>query len=317
MSSLVISLDFELFWGVSDSRSVEGYRSHIEGEWDAIPKMLALFEKYDVKATWATVGMLMCRDFEQWRNIQPAVLPAYNKASCSNYTLAELAKAHPRLFFARPLVQQILETEGQELASHTYSHFYCSEQGATVEQFRADLECMQSITDDVGVSCKSLVFPRNQVRQDFLKVLPEYGIKTYRGNPSNWVYADGHYTPGGIAGRGVRFLDSWLLITGDLVSRVNIHDGVVNVPASFFLRPWSNKLTVFEFARLARMKHAMTRAAQTGATCHMWWHPHNFGVNTQQNIAVLEILLKHYRTLQVTYGMVSKTMGDFAQECKL
>ena len=75
MSSLVISLDFELFWGVADSRTVAGYRNNVEGEWNAIPRMLALFRQYGVRATWAAVGMLMCRNHAQWRENPPSLFP--------------------------------------------------------------------------------------------------------------------------------------------------------------------------------------------------------------------------------------------------
>lgn len=36
MSSLVISLDFELLWGVADSRTLASYRHNIEGVYVAI-----------------------------------------------------------------------------------------------------------------------------------------------------------------------------------------------------------------------------------------------------------------------------------------
>lgn len=78
MSALVISLDFELFWGVAESRSIAGYRSNIEGEWEAIPKMLGLFQRCGIRATWATVGMLMCRDYSQWREIRPSVITKWD-----------------------------------------------------------------------------------------------------------------------------------------------------------------------------------------------------------------------------------------------
>jgi hypothetical protein len=73
MSALVISLDFELFWVVAESRSIAGYRSNIEGEWEAIPKMLGPFQRYGIRATWATVGMLMCRLNSQCHEIRPSV----------------------------------------------------------------------------------------------------------------------------------------------------------------------------------------------------------------------------------------------------
>ena len=151
MSALVISLDFEFFWGMIGSGTIQSYGAKVEGEWRAVPAMIALFEQYDVHATWATVGMLMCKDYKQWCALRPSVMPTYERKSYSTYSVAALARDFPELFFARPLVDQILATDGQELASHTYSHFYCGEVGTTVEQFAADLKCAQAIFDECGV----------------------------------------------------------------------------------------------------------------------------------------------------------------------
>jgi hypothetical protein len=56
----------------------------------------------------------------------------------------------------------------------------------------------------------------------------------------------------------------------------------------------------------------MTAAARTGRIFHLWWHPHNFGVSLEENLAMLEAVLRHYRVLADTYGMQSQCMGDFA-----
>ena len=111
MSQLIISLDFELFWGVADSCVLEDYRSNIEGVWEVVPKLLNLFRRYEIKATWATVGMLMCRDYAQWCALRPRVLPSYANSRCSNYSLGSIVHQNPKLFFARPLVEQILEED--------------------------------------------------------------------------------------------------------------------------------------------------------------------------------------------------------------
>ena len=55
---LVISLDFELFWGVRDNRSIEDYKENLLGGRLAIPQILDLFDSYNIHATWATVGFL-------------------------------------------------------------------------------------------------------------------------------------------------------------------------------------------------------------------------------------------------------------------
>ena len=58
--ALVISLDFELYWGVRDKRSLAQYGRNILGGRKAIPRMLDLFAERDVGATWATVGFVFC-----------------------------------------------------------------------------------------------------------------------------------------------------------------------------------------------------------------------------------------------------------------
>ncbi len=319
MSDFVISLDFELFWGVADSRTIAGYRHNIEGEWEAIPKMLDLFQRYEIRATWATVGMLMCRNYSQWREIRPSVLPGYERRECSTYSLDEVVRENPKLFFARPLVEQILDTEGQELATHTYSHFYCGEAGATPEQFAADVICQQSIFSEYGIKATSLVLPRNQVKEDYLRIAAAYGITAYRGNQDHWLYRDGHFTPYGSIGRLVRKTDGYLPLSGDHVSYPEqcVVAGVpVNVPASCFLRPSTN-FRILDSLHLLRVKRGMLEAARTDGIFHLWWHPHNFGTNLEQNLSNLESLLKFYLFLADKYGMRSVAMADVGNASRL
>ncbi|MDB5797042.1 MAG: hypothetical protein JWP36_944 [Paucimonas sp.] len=314
MGSFVISLDFEMFWGVTESRTIANYRRNVEGEWLAIPRILKLFRRYQIRATWATVGMLMCRDYRQWREIRPRVYPAYANQRCSTYSYQDIASKYPRLFFARPLVEQILETPGQEVGTHTYSHFFCGEPGATTEQFIADLECAKAIGSELGIRYRSLVFPRNQVTEESIAVLGRAGIQVYRGNPSHWIYSRANNRLGGITGRTLRLLDSWLPLSGPCVAPASCVGDVVNVSASHFLRRWDQRFRVLESLRLERLKQAMTSSASSNGHYHLWWHPHNFGVNLEQNLHVLELVLQHYSCLHEQYGMQSVCMGDFSLE---
>ena len=311
-AKFVISLDFELFWGVSNTQTVASYGRNVLGEWQAIPRLLDLFRRHELRVTWATVGMIMCRNYRHWREVRPTVLPAYSRAGVSPYGMDGLVKEHASLFFARPLVEQILQREGQELASHTYSHFYCSEDGAKPHHFAADLACAQSIAGELGATLHSLVLPRNQIVGDFLSVLPEAGIKVYRGNARHWLYQNGDAVIGGIAGRVARFADACLPLSGTRAVREQQHGALVNVPASLFLYPWSARRRPFLALCLKRLKQDMTAAARTGGIFHLWWHPHNFGVNLDANLTLLDGVLHHYRVLADAYGMQSLNMGDFA-----
>lgn len=312
IAKFVISLDFELFWGVGDTQTVAGYGRNVLGVWQAIPRLLAMFRRDRIRATWATVGMLMCRDIRQWREIRPALLPGYARADLSPYRLDSLASENPRLFFARPLVEQILAAPGQELATHTYSHFYCNEPGATPEQFAADLACARHIAEDMGVAYRSIVLPRNQVIGRFLAVLPDAGIEVFRGNDRHWLYRHGDTVVGGLAGRVARYADACLPLSGARTVRERRHGSLVNVPASMFLYPWSARRRALLGLRLARIQAAMSTAARQGSVFHLWWHPHNFGAHLDENLTLLDAVLRHYRVLADTHGMQSRSMADFA-----
>ncbi len=315
MSTLVISLDFELFWGQIGYSTIYEYGANVEGVWSAVPGMLALFKKYDVHVTWATVGMLMCKDFKQWSDLRPLILPTYDDGRYSAYSISELVREYPKFFFAPPLIEQILTVKGQELASHTYSHFSCARAGATVGQFEADLKCAQIVFAEYGIKPTSLVFPLNQVRDEYLSVLSSFGFRAYRGNPGHWVYRDGHFVPWGILGRLIRVMDAYLPLTGNHVSRMpnNVPARpLINIPASRFLRPVTGN-PFLNIIQLQRVKAGMQEAASVNGIFHLWWHPHNFGINLKQNLVILEEILQYYSMLRDEYGMRSLTMAEVAE----
>lgn len=50
-ATLIVSLDFELFWGMQDSHTLSEYENHVLGGRKAIPRLLKLFQKYGIHAT--------------------------------------------------------------------------------------------------------------------------------------------------------------------------------------------------------------------------------------------------------------------------
>lgn len=61
--SLVISLDYELMWGVRDLFTPEDYgQSNVKQVGEVISRLLQLFDKYDIHATFATVGLIFCQN---------------------------------------------------------------------------------------------------------------------------------------------------------------------------------------------------------------------------------------------------------------
>ncbi len=62
--------------------------------------------------------------------------------------------------------------------------------------------------------------------------------------------------------------------------------------------------------RLKRILKAMEAAVSTGSGFHLWWHPHNFGINLECNLLFLSQILAHFRCLQDRFGMQSLTMAE-------
>jgi hypothetical protein len=112
----------------------------------------------------------------------------------------------------------------------------------------------------------------------------------------------------------LRLIDSYINLTGHHTFSINKSDRILNIPASRFLRPYSKKLNLFEPLRLSRIKNSLTYAAKNNQAYHLWWHPHNFGVNLEQNLQFLEEILKHFKKLSSEYGMRSKNMSEIAEE---
>ena len=81
-----ISLDFELFWGVRDHRTLENYGSNISNVHQVVPRLLALFEKYDVHCTWATVGFLFFNDKKEMLPYLPSSRPGYLQKEYDPYS---------------------------------------------------------------------------------------------------------------------------------------------------------------------------------------------------------------------------------------
>lgn len=315
--TFVISLDFELFWGMRDKRTITGYGQHIRGVRKALPLMLEIFDAHGVKATFATVGMLFFDNKVALMEALPTLRPGYSNPHISPYSghidQVGASEDEDPYHFGASLVHLIQRHPGHEIGCHTFSHYYCLEHGQTREEFAADLEAAIQAAGRFGVELRSFVFPRNQYNETYLEVCRERGITSFRGNERNWLYDARNGEDESHLRRAFRLLDTWVSLSGH-----NCHalggELPLNIPSSRFLRPWSNQFRALEGLKLRRITRAMDYAARSGKIFHLWWHPHNFGRYVEENIAFLNKVLAHYRKLNASTGMRSMTMGELAQE---
>jgi hypothetical protein len=187
------------------------------------------------------------------------------------------------------------------------------EEGGDIEAFRADLEAARAAAARLGIKLASIVFPRNQVDPAHLSVCRDFGLRAFRGNERVWFHRARSRSEQSPPIRACRLADSYLPIGGPHDHEPALVDGLVDIPASRFLRP-ATKSAALERLRLWRITSAMQTAAQRRKLFHLWWHPHNFGADLQANLAFLRAILDHFRTLQERYDMRSMTMAAVADE---
>ena len=307
--TLVLSLDFELLWGSHDHYTPETYGDHIIGAQKAIPLLLDLFRKHELHATWATVGMLFANSPKDLAPYIPAQVPAYENSALSPYRfLSSLSEGDP-MFFAPDLPPMIAATPGQELGSHTFCHFYCREKGQTTEQFREDMIASKVIAADHGYDLKSVVLPRNQSETAYMQVLRELGFTSYRDEENDWIHEKVKIRP---LMRLLRLADVYLPLTGHGCFTPKNEDGIINIVGSRMYKP--RFIGFLESLKVRRIKRSMLYAAKHDLCFHLWWHPHNIGVETDYHLRQLEDIFSYYEKLRAQYGMRSLHMGELAEE---
>jgi peptidoglycan/xylan/chitin deacetylase (PgdA/CDA1 family) len=314
----VISLDFEKYWGLQDAVSLEDYKDNLLGVKKVIPLLLELFGKYQINATFATVGFLFFKDKNELLQGLPIKKPAYHNERFSPYisqfnSIGENETDDP-FHFGFDLVQQI-RNAGQEIGSHTFSHYYCLERGQTKEEFIEDILAAKKIAERNGIQLKSLVFPRNQYTKEYVNICREMGFTSFRGNEKSWLFSSENFGADIILRRPFRLLDSYWNLSGhNCYSLQEISRTFpFNIPSSRFLRPAAKKFNRLEKLRLIRITASMSYAAKKGMVYHLWWHPHNFGTNIKNNFTFLEKILSHFKKLNEEWNFESVSMGQLSK----
>ena len=314
--AFVVSLDFELAWGFGNGVvEDEVQRTRILKARGLVPQILDTFGEFDVAATWAVVGFLFAESRVDLEELSPSVRPAYDDPSLSTYVavIGESEVDDP-LHYAPSLIRAIRDSPRQEIATHTFSHYYCLEPGQSRDSFSADLEAAIAVAKGYGVELRSIVFPRNQHNLDYDDLLVSHGITGFRGNPRDraWTFRDSRESRRWDK-RARRFIDAYGAPTGAGTTHwyeILQPSGLSDVRASLALSPYRPSVRFLEEWRLKRVLEGVRCAARESRIFHVWWHPHNFASFPQQNMAFLRRILAEVSRCRSEHGLQSLTMGE-------
>ncbi|MBM3281236.1 MAG: glycosyltransferase [Candidatus Harrisonbacteria bacterium] len=281
----ILSLDVELAWGMKGSKR---FFHQYEKKREVVDKLLQLFEKYDIPATWAVVGHLFLDSCAPVSGVKHPEIIRPKKEGTNDWFEIDPCTSittHP-FWYGKDIVGKIIKSEKQELACHTFSHVYMDFPSLTKDWFESELAECQRLAKDHGRSLTSFIFPQNKIR--FVDSLAPHGFTAYRAPDDNW-----YSSLRGLLKRIAHVIDDYLCLPVRSVLPYKDND-LIAIPGSYFYVHkvgWARFLPVS--FRVKKAKWGIDDAIETGKIFHLWTHPFNLTDKDGKLLAGLEEILRY------------------------
>jgi len=311
--TMVVSLDLELAWGRFDLLPLVTLEHESRQERKHIPPLLALFDRYDIPATWAVVGHLMLERCvrNQQGVAHPDLLPHayYSWFPLDWYCLDPCTTVDSApAWYAPDIVEWIRRTRVRhEIGSHSFGHIYYGDPECTPSVALADLNAALEIAARQGILLKSFVFPRNQVGH--LDILKRFGLRSYRGAEPPLIRTENR-----VLQRAVHFLDQLLALRPRAVRAEEALPGLWNLPGNhFFIARDGMRRMIPMASRVLKGKRGITHAVKTGGLYHLWFHPFNLNEDTEAMLSGLAEIFEYAYRMREQGLLEILTMDDYAR----
>jgi len=306
----MVSIDTELAWGGFDHPTREARWKLEEGSREAIRRLLELFERYEISATWAVIGHLFLDSCECGEGRAHPEIPRPNHAwlqgdwfqfdPCS-------AAAEAPLWYAPDVIRALSEAKPrQEIGSHSFSHVIFGDPGCSAEAAKGDIEACVRAAGQRGIRLRSMVYPRNRIGHE--SVLRECGFLSYRGVDPAWFAPLPRYLR-----RPAHFLDDLLALPPPTVTPRR-QDGLWVIPGSMMFQGLDGlRGLIPSSCRTRRCLTGLARAAERREIFHVWFHPVNFVTRINEMLKAFEPVLRTAAQLRDQGAIENVTMGDLAE----
>ncbi len=302
----VISIDLEMSWGAVHHGSPHD-ASPYELEREVVADVLDLMQRYDIAATWATVGHLFLSSCSPEDPAHPEIIrPMYPWLEGDWYGLDPGTDLHQApTWYGSDLVEAIrnCSTE-QEIGSHSFAHIIAGDPACSREAFESDIRAAVGVADEAGIELRSFVYPRNSFGH--VDVLAEAGFTAYRGATPQM----------GVAG------PAWLRRVAGISETVwprttyrAVREGsMINIPHTYLFDPGSKTAQRYGTALWSRLvQRRLRHAVRTGSLFHLWFHSHNLAVDLDRSHTAMEGLFALARREIDAGRLTNPTMGQLAE----
>jgi len=282
-AAVTISIDVELAWGNWDNITNHQLGLVEQHERAIVDRLTGIFDRYDIRATFAIVAALLDRDSARDRPGQEAC------------------------WYAPDVIEMIARSAvGHDIGSHGGRHKYYN--AMPESEADEDLDFARHLHADHGLGFSSFVFPRNQLGNK--RLLERHGVAVYRGEDHAWHQRirGRHAT----AGRIANLADKILPIAPEPV-RPERDGSMVNLPGSMLFMS-RNGLRKFAARGVtaSKLDKGIDAAIRSEGVFHLWFHPSNFYHSGESQFAVFEAFIGTLRGLVDRDLIEVKPMACFA-----
>lgn len=281
----ILSLDCEGKWGVADRISEHHIRYFTnENLRRAYRDLLALFDKWDVTATFAFVIAFILSP-EELRRRTHLLADGSSGDWLSNFRRDAAAQRFDG--WSVPETLEMVQAAGRhEVGCHGFSHLPLAEHLAGEAEVRRELAAAVALAGSKGIAPRTFVYPRNLVGHPHL--LQEYGFVGYRTRP---VRSTGRLR------RLKGVLGELNLATPAQPSLRPAPGAIIPIPSGHFLH-WRHGMrrAIPASITIERWRRILDHAVRNGWVAHLNLHPHNIidGPGTLRTLdRILALVARH------------------------
>lgn len=303
--AFVISIDTELAWGEAHKRDGSGGNHHFDREREVIDRILEVFTRYDISATWAVVGHLFLDRCDGHHDVKQ---PAYSWLD-GDWLDVDPASDQDRApeYYGRDIVDRIVGCPvPQEVGSHNFSHVIVDDPGCDPEVFASELAAAQAVAAPLDLTLRSFVYPRNAIAH--LDTLAAAGFTNYRGSRPTPPFA-------GLTGprrKLATLVDRVRPLAGSAVHPAQDPSGLWNIPQTYLFAPVTARSNLSPERWSRRPVARLLQATQAKSLFHLWFHPYNITANPDRAIACLDAICAAAADLRHQDKLDILPMGDLA-----
>lgn len=305
--TLIISYDCEGKWGMADLLCP--YYDEVltrENLISAYEQLLQLHDAYDVKATWAFVGMMTQNRDEfpagrDWLEDGLKVLDGLNLPDYDERRVGLKANLEEKEGWFHPETLKLVESDGRhEIGSHSYCHRFFDVSEVSREEFVQDLELVRQLPA-FGDRQLSYIYPRNQV--GYPEELGRNGFVNYRELYESKLYRLGR------AGRVLSEFNLW----NPPQPHAKPGSVVAIAPGHFLNWRKGARRRVPAAVTKARWRRMLRETVKNGGVLHLWSHPHNF-IDGEGMYDLLAAIMKEAAPYIRSGELKNPTMLEYSME---